>query len=123
MLPGPVLARVVKVVDGDTVAVRARIWLGQDVETNVRILGIDTPETRGRCERERDLARQAKDFVTARLVVDDVITLNDVTHDKYGKRVVARVVTGGGEDIGAGLISAGLARAYGGATKTGWCPG
>ncbi|WP_173980368.1 thermonuclease family protein [Magnetospirillum sp. UT-4] len=58
ILPGPIPATVQKVVDGDTVHVRARIRLGQDVETMVRLAGIDTPEIRGRggCPEERDLA-------------------------------------------------------------------
>ncbi len=33
LLPGPVPARVIQVIDGDTLVVKARIWLGQDVET------------------------------------------------------------------------------------------
>ena len=62
MLPGPVPAAVIEVIDGDTVRVRARVWLGQDVETAVRIAGIDTPELRGAdCDAERRLAEAARD--------------------------------------------------------------
>ncbi len=46
LLPGPVTATVQEVIDGDTVAVRARIWLGQAIENRVRLAGIDTPELR-----------------------------------------------------------------------------
>lgn len=121
-LPGPVPARVLKVVDGDTVLVRARIWLGQDVETNVRLAGVDTPEKNSRCERERELARKAGDFVRARLGEDEAwVSLMDVIHDKYGKRVVARIVTPAGEDVGTLLLRAGLAHPYGGGTKRAWC--
>lgn len=121
-LVGPVPARVLKVVDGDTVLVRARIWLGQDVETNVRLAGVDTPEKNSRCERERELARKAGDFVRAKLGEDEAwVSLMDVIHDKYGKRVVARIVTSAGEDVGALLLGAGLAHSYGGRTKRPWC--
>ena len=42
-LAGPVRAVVERVVDGDTVDVRARIWLGQSLTVRVRIDGVDTP--------------------------------------------------------------------------------
>lgn len=119
-LPGPIPARVLRVIDGDTVLVRARIWLGQDVETSVRLLGIDTPEKRGKCDRERQAAEKAESFTTA-ILSDEWISLHDVIADKYGKRVVARIVTAQGEDLGALLLAKGLAREYGGRTKQSWC--
>ena len=51
-ISGPVMAQVLRVIDGDTIAVRAQIWIGQSVETRVRIVGVDTPELRGRCALE-----------------------------------------------------------------------
>ena len=58
-LTGPVAAELVRVVDGDTLAVKAHIWLGQTIETKVRIRGIDTPETKGKCAREVSMAAAA----------------------------------------------------------------
>jgi len=117
---GPVQARVVRVIDGDTIRARVHIWLGQYVVTNVRLAGIDTAEKRAHCDRERDLARQAEEFVQARLS-DENISLQAVNYDKYGKRVVARVITAGGEDLSDALLSAGLARRYDGGHKQPWC--
>ncbi len=59
VLSGPVPATVIEVMDGDTVKVRARIWLGQDLSTRVRLAGIDAPELNGGCARERALAERA----------------------------------------------------------------
>mgnify|MGYP001996263084 CR=1 FL=1 len=42
-LPGPIQAEVIRVIDGDTIEVRAEIWLGQYIETNVRLAGMDAP--------------------------------------------------------------------------------
>jgi endonuclease YncB( thermonuclease family) len=120
VLAGPVAAEVVEVVDGDTIAVRARIWLGQELETRVRLAGIDTPELHGKCARERRLAAAARDFVRTRLAAG-AVALRDVQFGKYAGRVVARVTTADGEDVGAALIGAGLARAYDGGTRLGWC--
>lgn len=120
-LPGPIPARVLRVVDGDTVQVRARIWLSQDVETNVRLAGIDTPEKRGKCQAEREAAEQAQAFSAEHLTVDSWVSLHDVIADKFGKRVVARVVSAQGQDVAAQLLANGLARPYGGGTKASWC--
>jgi micrococcal nuclease len=46
-------AEVVRVIDGDTLEARVRIWPGMDVTTRVRLRGIDAPELHARCEGER----------------------------------------------------------------------
>jgi endonuclease YncB( thermonuclease family) len=91
------------------------------VETRVRLFGVDTPELRARCEEEQALAREARDFVRARLESKRV-NLRDVRYDKYGRRVLARVFTPEGEDLAESLIRRGLARAYDGSARLGWCP-
>lgn len=120
IVQGPVAAAVRHVVDGDTLVIRARIWLGQTVETKVRIAGIDAPERRARCRRERDLARQA----TARLrslLAGGAAVLRDVRYGKFAGRVLARVETPEGRDVGAVLVGEGLARPYRGGRRRGWC--
>jgi endonuclease YncB( thermonuclease family) len=126
-LTGPLPARVVEVVDGDTLGVRVRIWLDQEVTTRVRLAGIDAPELRGLCERERTLARRAAAFVVGKVMAeapeDNVVRLTDVRYGKYARRVVARVETRDGEDLGQALLDAGLARAYDGGRRLSWCEG
>jgi len=120
-LPGPVPARVVAVRDGDTLVVRARIWLGQVIRTKVRLAGVDTPELRGHCDRERRMAAAARMFV-ARKIDARRVTLRDIRYGKYAGRVVARVITARGEDLGEALIAAGLGRRYRGRQRRGsWC--
>lgn len=117
---GPVEAEVVRVLDGDSVAVRAHVWPGHIVEVIVRLAGIDTPELKGRCEAERRLAHEARTMLEHTLASGRALLL-DVTFDKYGGRAVARVLGGDGEDLAAQLIAARLARPYDGGTKAGWC--
>ena len=121
-IPGPVPALVVDVIDGDTVLVRARIWLGQEVETRVRLDGVDTPELRGKCEAARRLAREARAFVQARVGGRQVI-LRDIQYGKYAGRVVARIQTPDGVDLTEALIAAGLGHAYDGGARAPWCVG
>ncbi len=118
-LEGPYEAAVVRVVDGDTIRVRARIWLGTDVELLVRIDGIDTPEIRGKCPREKELAARAR-ALTESLVAGGAVRLHDVRYGKYAGRVVARVVVDGA-DIANLLLAAGLAHPYDGGARAGWC--
>ena len=120
VLPGPIAAEVVEVVDGDTLAVRARIWLGQEVSVLVRLAGVDAPELRGACARERRLARAARDLVAAR-IGGRPVTLRDVRYGKFAGRVVARVRTADGAPLAEALIRAGLGRAYDGRRRLPWC--
>ena len=121
-IPGPVPGLVVDVSDGDTVLVRARIWLGEEVETRVRLEGVDTPELRGKCEAARRLGREARAFVQARVGGRQVI-LRDIQYGKYAGRVVARIQTPDGDDLADALIAAGLGHAYDGAARASWCVG
>jgi micrococcal nuclease len=120
VISGPYAGRVTNVIDGDTLEVRVMVWLGQEVVTHVRIAGIDTPEKHGKCQREKDLAEQAR-ARTEQLLADSEVALYDIQNDKYGGRVRARVVTSSGEDLGQLLIKSGLARPYKGEARQPWC--
>ncbi len=86
----------------------------------VRLAGIDTPEMKGRCERETQLARQARDLVRSALSRADTIHLRRASRDKYF-RIDARVIANG-QDLSAVLIERGLAVPYDGGTKSmDWC--
>jgi endonuclease YncB( thermonuclease family) len=118
-LAGPVAAIVARVIDGDTIEVRAAIWLGQTLIVRVRIDGVDAPELESRCPEERKLALTARDFLAGRLEGAPV-KLTRVVYDKYGGRVRADVTDATG-DIGQALLAAGLARPYHGERRETWC--
>jgi micrococcal nuclease len=118
-LPGPIPAELVSVIDGDTVAVRARIWPGQFVETRVRLAGVDTPERRGAdCSAERTLADEATDF-TRTWLEGAAIALHEVETGSFAGRVIAHIERADGERLSAALTGAGLAVAYGETAP--WC--
>ncbi len=119
-VPGPVPATVLRVIDGDTLMVRARIWIGQEIEIKVRLSGVDAPELRGKCESERILARQARDLVAASIAGGEV-SLHAVQYGKFAGRVLARVETSAGDDLGTALLDSGLGRPYRGKRRQGWC--
>lgn len=87
---------------------------------SVRLDGIDTPEIKGKCAREKALARSARDLVNSRLANASTIDLEDLGRDKYF-RIGARVMADG-RDVGAELLRLGLAVPYNGGTKIqDWC--
>ena len=116
---GPVRAEVIRIVDGDTFEVSARIWLGEAVDVRVRIEGIDAPELHARCAEEFRRAEAARDYLSQRIAGGEV-ELSDVRYDKYGGRIRA-VVRDGGGNVGEAMIAAGLARPYHGERRRSWC--
>jgi endonuclease YncB( thermonuclease family) len=114
-------ATVVEVLDGDSLRADVVLWPDITQRIIVRIAGIDAPELHGaRCPEERDLAIEARDTLR-QLVGAGPVTLRALTLDKYGGRVVARVETVDGIDVGATLRTRGLARAYTGGSRSRWC--
>lgn len=89
---------------------------------SIRINGIDTPEIRGKCQQEKELAVTAKGFVEGLLTVADSIDLISMQRGKYF-RIVADVVADG-KMVKEALLEEGLAVIYQGKTKTkDWCSG
>jgi endonuclease YncB( thermonuclease family) len=111
VLAGPVEATLLRVIDGDTLLVRARVWLDLEVITRVRLRDVNAPELRARSEEERERAQAARTFVAA-LTEGATLQLSEIGQDKYGGRVVARVAVDGA-DLGAALLAEGHARPMG----------
>ncbi len=119
-LTGPIRADVIRVIDGDTLAVRADIWIGQTVEVSVRIRGIDTPELRGLCPEEKALAASARDLLAE--LAGPAVAIVNIENDKYGGRVVADVRSSSGVDLALAMTDRGYARAYDGrGPRADWC--
>ena len=125
-LPGPRIATVLRVIDGDSMWVETRLWLNQRMTINVRLAGIDTPELRSECEtkqekaHEKALAQQAKDALAA-LLANGEVQLFDIQHDKYAERVVAKVLLFDGTDVAQHMLNTGHARRYHGGKRGTWC--
>jgi endonuclease YncB( thermonuclease family) len=118
---GPVTASVVSAIDGDTLDVNVRIWLGIDIATRIRIRGIDTPELHSRCAAEKTMAEAARVKLAA--LAGNAVRISNVANDKYGGRVDADVLTAGGADVASAMIATGLAHPYDGKGEPAdWCP-
>ena len=113
--------RFVRNYDGDTITVDLKgqhPLFGDDIP--VRIAGIDTPEIKGKCIQEKELAREAKAVVGEVLKKAGRITLKNVRRGKYF-RILADVQADK-RNVADILIEKGLAVRYDGGTKGfDWC--
>ena len=115
------VSRVVSVYDGDTIKVDIDSWpevVGKGI--SVRVRGVDTPEIRGKCDSEKALAIQARDYVRNLLTGESVVQLRNIERGKYF-RLVADVYSGD-ISISRELIIRGYGRPYDGQSSRGaWC--
>ena len=107
---------VASVYDGDTFKINLNCSLAVYCEkVPVRVLGVDTPEIKGKTEREKKLAQQAKEFTKQFLNIGP-IRLSNCARDKYF-RLLCDVTNAEGKNLAKELIKANLGYAYYGGTK------
>ena len=113
---------VVKVYDGDTITVNLSKQYPDlfAKKLGVRINGIDTPEIRGKCPKEKALAIEARDLVQMMIDHSSKVDLLNAKRGKYF-RIVADVEIDG-RSVSEFLLEKGLAVRYDGGTKVkDWC--
>jgi endonuclease YncB( thermonuclease family) len=114
------VSKVISVYDGDTFRVDIDSLppiVGRNIP--IRLNGVDTPEIRGKCEHEKDLAIKARDFVRNKLANAKEIKLNNLQRGKYF-RVVANVMVDG-VSLEQELLDKEFAYKYTGGKKSSWC--
>lgn len=105
------------VYDGDTFKINLNCSLAVYCEkVPVRVRGVDCPEMKGKTEKEKRLAQQAKAF-TKTFLQSGPVTLTDCGRDKYF-RLLCNVTNGEGKDLSAELIRRRLGYAYDGGKKS-----
>ena len=107
--------------DGDTITFNLpdlHPIIGEKI--SIRVNGIDTPEIKGKCKKEKYEAQQARDLVADILRDAEKITLKNMKRGKYF-RIAADVIIDG-ENLADMLIEAGMAIKYDGRKKNHkWC--
>ena len=114
------VSKVISVYDGDTFRVDIDSLppiVGKNIA--IRLNGVDTPEIRGKCQYEKDLALKARDFVRNKLANAKEIKLTKLQRGKYF-RVVADVMVDG-VSLETELLENKLAYKYTGGKKSSWC--
>jgi endonuclease YncB( thermonuclease family) len=114
------VSKVINVYDGDTFRVNIDSLppiVGRNIP--IRVNGVDTPEIRGKCQYEKNLALEARDFVRSKLANAKEIKLTNLQRGKYF-RVVANVLVDG-VSLEQELLDNKLAYEYSGGKKLSWC--
>jgi micrococcal nuclease len=115
-IPPITFGKVVKVYDGDTITIASKLPNNSQVyRFSVRLSGIDCPEIKTKDKKEKELAIQARDYLS-RLIMNQYVYLENVKTEKYG-RMLADVIY---KDMNVSdyLISLKLAVPYKGGKKT-----
>ena len=87
--------------------------------TRIRFSKIDTPEIKGACLKERNLAQQAKAYTVSRLKNAQAITLT-IEGVGFYKRKLGEILVDG-QSLNQALLEAGLAKAYDPKKQNDWC--
>ncbi len=109
-----------RVVDGDTID--ADIDLGFDISLTkrIRLAGIDTPESRTKDLKEKELGIDAKNWLKHRLEgAKDIIIRTELpdSTEKYGRIIGHLYINGEDASLNNQMITEGYALAYDGGTK------
>jgi endonuclease YncB( thermonuclease family) len=82
------------VYDGDTITIAAKLPYDTSpvYRLSVRLNGIDTPEIKSSNAEEKQVAKEARDYL-ASFIMNQKITLRNVQTEKYG-RILADVYLG-----------------------------
>lgn len=119
-IAGPVEAEVKRVIDGDTFVAEARIWPGHTVMVSVRIRGVDAPEVRTRCAAEKQAGKKSRNELEA-LIGERIVTIRNITGDKFFGRVLADVSAPDGKSVSGYLLANALAHPYAGGKRVSYC--
>lgn len=105
------------IVDGDTVDVVIDLGFSMTTKQRVRLSGIDAPETNSVDLLERQLALEAKKFVTEWFATARNIHIATIKDDKYGRMLAVFHADGNTESLNDCLVRLGYAWAYDGGTR------
>lgn len=106
--------------DGDTIMITYTSFPPELQNMAIRLNGIDTPELKGKCEKEIQKAKEATAYLKKLVGNVPVISVTNLSWDKYGGRILGNVKVND-VDLSEQMIKAGFARPYHGEAKKSWC--
>jgi len=117
-------ATIERVVDGDTLRVTIHAYPVEYRHIDIRIAGIDAPETiahNAKCPQEIVLGKQATATLSSLIPVGSNVRVYPHGHDKYF-RILGDVVFGNHQGVAQTMLRLGAAKPYTGeGPKPDWC--
>ena len=118
--PSPYSYRVksiVKTIDGDTFDCIMDLGFDVLLEARVRMMGMDTPESRTRDLEEKKFGLLAKEYLTMKLEAEDIIVRTEVDNEKGKFGRILGWVWADGVNVNQQMIDENIAVAYHGQSK------
>ena len=106
-----------KIIDGDTFDCIMDLGFDVLLEARVRMMGIDTPESRTRDLEEKKFGLLAKEYLTDKLDTEDIIVTTEVDNEKGKFGRILGWVWCNGVNINNQMIDEHMAVAYHGQSK------
>jgi len=108
---------IVKIIDGDTFDCIMDLGFDVLLEARVRMMGIDTPESRTRDLEEKKFGLLAKEYLTEKLATEDIIVTTEVDNEKGKFGRILGWVWANGVNVNKQMIDENMAVAYHGQSK------
>jgi len=108
---------IVKIIDGDTFDCIMDLGFDVLLEARVRMMGIDTPESRTRDLEEKKFGLLAKEYLTEKLATEDIIITTQVDNEKGKFGRILGWVWANDVNINEKMIADHMAVAYHGQSK------
>ena len=116
-------AKVLNVVDGDTLDLMVYLGFNVHHRIRVRLHGINTPESKTKDIKEKELGLKAKDYTKDWITRHHQVFVSTVKDkkEKFG-RILANIYSDEVKTVSLNesLVDAGYARVYNGEKRTGW---
>ena len=106
-----------KVIDGDTFDCIMDLGFDVLLEARVRMMGMDTPESRTRDLEEKKFGLLAKEYLTMKLEAEDIIVRTEVDNEKGKFGRILGWVWADDVNINQQMIDENMAVAYHGQSK------
>tara|TARA_Y100001954_G_C15687139_1_gene540829 strand:- start:460 stop:888 length:429 start_codon:yes stop_codon:yes gene_type:complete len=106
-----------KIIDGDTFDCIMDLGFDVLLEARVRMMGIDTPESRTRDLEEKKFGLLAKEYLTEKLAKEDIIVTTEVDNEKGKFGRILGWVWADGINVNKQMIDENMAVAYHGQSK------
>jgi endonuclease YncB( thermonuclease family) len=117
-IPPVTTGTVIKVYDGDTFTIAARIFdQPQLYKFTVRLNGIDAPELKTDNVNEKQAAIKAREALVS-LILNKEVVLKNVKHEKYGRLLADVYVKSSMTNVSSWLLRKKLVVPYDGGTKS-----
>ncbi len=104
-------AKVLRIVDGDTVNLEIDMGMKIYFKSNCRLSGINAPELSSTDVVIRESAIKSKEYLAMLLPINSIVDLKSISLDKYG-RSIGKITTNEGVVVNDEMIKSGNAVIY-----------